>query len=128
MMWTFDKFVEQRTVGSVDIVFDECLLENWCGVFPADRTISPLMPPGMTAVVVIRSYMQLLENRPKGNLHASQQFAIIRLPILGDCLSTEIRCESKEIANGRRWVRFAADTRVKGDSAFTGKIVMLWAA
>jgi len=91
-MFTFEKFIPGQSVGTDSLVIDRALFDDWVALFPDDAEIWPLMPPGMAAPVVLRSYMKLTAPRPPGNVHAGQRFEMHRLPRIGDTAVTELVC------------------------------------
>lgn len=127
-MLTFERLEPGTRLGVDDQTFDQCILDRWTELFPADRTASPVMPAAMAAAVIMRAYMRILTSRPPGNVHGGITQTLRRLPRLGDTMATEIRCLDKEIRNGRRWVRFGGVTRDDaGDTLFDAELVLLWA-
>jgi hypothetical protein len=73
--------------------------------------------------------MQLMQDRPPGNIHAGQKFWIPRLPELNERLVTSLRCIGKELRNGRRWVTFGTKTVDAARGVlFQGQMKMIWAA
>ncbi len=128
-MMNFDTLEPGRVIGARSFVFDRAALNAWTALFPADAAAAPQMPAGMIAMVTMRAYMELLADRPPGNVHAAQAFAITRLPRIGEALTTTMRCTTKELRNGRRWVTFASETRDgAGERLFDGEFTMIWAA
>jgi hypothetical protein len=126
-MFLFDTFEPGKTIGSRTLTLSRELLEQWMTLFPEDRD-GDRMPPGMMAAVYSRAYSDILQPRPPGNVHGQQQFTIAQLPVVGDTLVTELRCEGKELKGERRWVRFASDTRrADGALMFSGLMTTLWA-
>ena len=127
-MLVFDTFRPGEIIGTRSLTLDHALVDQWVTLYPEDRD-SDRMPPGMTAVVMIRAYSEILQPRPPGNVHGAQRFEIARLPRIGDTLVTTISCESKQLKGERRWVRFVSETRrADGTPMFTGLMTTLWAA
>ena len=127
-MLTFDTFEPGRAMGSHAIAIDEALVGLWHRLYPYDDA-GGLMPPGMASVVTMRSYMAILTPRPKGNVHAGQTMQIVRLPRIGERLTTTISCRDKELRKERRLVHFLTETRVAdGVLAFHGTTTSIWAA
>lgn len=125
----FATFHPGDLVGTGSLLFDEAALEAWCAVFPDDRALAPAMPPGMTAMVTMRVYMDLLDDRPPGNIHASQSVEMLGPVVLGDRLTTTLVCAGKEERNGRRWLDFVTDTRNQtGAPVFRGRKRIIWGA
>ncbi len=78
---------------------------------------------------VIYFFMEILPERPPGNVHAGQKFWISRLPQLHDRMTTTFRCLSKEEKGNRRWLNFGSDTvDAGGRLLFRGQMTTIWAA
>ncbi|MEJ1938492.1 MaoC family dehydratase [uncultured Bradyrhizobium sp.] len=126
-MFLFETFEPGKTIGSRTLTLSAELLQRWLTLFPDDHD-GERMPPGMTAAVYSRAYSDILQPRPPGNVHGQQLFTIAKLPVVGDTLVTELRCEGKELKGERRWVRFASETRRQdGTLMFSGLMTTLWA-
>ncbi len=126
-MFLFETFEPGKMIGSRTLTLSAELLQRWLTLFPDDRD-GERMPPGMTAAVYSRAYSDILQPRPPGNVHGQQLFTIAKLPVVGDTLVTELRCEGKELKGERRWVRFASETRRQdGTLMFSGLMTTLWA-
>jgi hypothetical protein len=123
---TFDRFEPGRTMGSAAFEFDEQVLGDWCRLFPGDD-LGGVMPHGMIAVVSMQAYTQILQPRPPGNVHVAQGFDVVRLPRLGETLTTSVRCLSKELLRSRRRVVFGMDSVGSAGPAFAGRMAVLWA-
>jgi len=126
-MFLFDTFEPGAVIGARSLTLTPDLVERWLVLFPDDRG-GEKMPPGMTAVVFIRAYSDLLQPRPPGNIHGAQVFEVRRLPAVGETVGTTLSCRDKELRGDRRWVRFATQTRsAGGEMLFTGLMTTLWA-
>lgn len=128
-MFDFESFRPGEVIGARDFVLSEQALQDWLALFPEDRD-RDLMPPGMMAAVSIRAYSDILSPRPPGNVHAAQEYRLLRRPRQGARLTTKVRCAEKEIRKDRRWVTFDSET-TDGESdqiAFTGRMIVIWAA
>ncbi len=87
------------------------------------------MPPAMVAMVIMRAFIEILHDRPRGNVHAGQKFWISRLPQLNERMTTTLRCVGKEEKSNRRWLTFGSDTRdAAGRPLFRGQMTTIWAA
>lgn len=129
MTWTFDRFEAGRSFGTVRWTPDRDAFERWNALFRTCPDDQAALPAGMVSMVALRAYMTLLDQRPPGNIHAVQTMRIERLPAIGTPLETELRCRSRELRNGRRWVIFDTSTRtLDGSPCFEGSMTMLWAA
>jgi hypothetical protein len=128
-MMMFDEFKPVSLLGERDFTFSNEALDEWSALFPDDRQSLPTMPPAMIAMVFMRAYVDIMNERPRGNVHASQKFWISRLPALNDRLTTRLSCTAKEFKNNRRWVTFDADTvDSNGRLLFRGQMTSIWAA
>ena len=128
-MITFDDFRPGTSFGSAPVHLDDALMEKWTRLFPYDTACAPDMPEGMTAVLVMNAYMTLVAPRPPGNIHASQSFDLVRLPCIGETVTTEVICHDKEMSKGRRWVGLETISRDQaGEVLFSGAMRMIWAA
>lgn len=127
-MLTFETFEVGKDYGSEPVTLTPEMFDDWAALFPDDRAIAPEMPEGMSAVLTINAYMKLLSLRPPGNVHGSQRTVMKKLPRLGDTVTTNIRCLSKEMRNGRRWVELETITSAAdGEVHFTGTMRVVWA-
>jgi hypothetical protein len=127
-MLTFETIPLDREIGRRDLLLEPGIVARWRELFPDDDT-GTLMPPGMIAVVTIKTYSDILVPRPPGNVHGEQRFEMIRLPRVGEHLVTRLSCVSKERKGERRWVRFLTETTdAAGDACFRGLMTVLWAA
>lgn len=123
-MFTFERFRSGESYGIDCFTLTAEAVARWRTLFPDDD--GPLMPPGMTAVVVMRAYNALIAPRPPGNIHGAQRFEMHALPRIGETLSTRASCAGKELRKGRRWVYLAFETRrADGDLAFLGRFTSL---
>lgn len=126
-MFLFDTFEPGTLIGTRSLTLERGLVERWLALFPDDRD-GERMPAGMMAAVYSRAYSDILLPRPPGNVHGAQRFLIAQLPSVGDTLVTNLSCESKELRGGRRWVRFASETRRDDHTLlFSGLMTTLWA-
>ncbi len=128
-MLRFDDFVPGGELGIDELRLDDGHFLRWYKLFPDDRIHAPRMPPGMTAMVIMRAYTTVLVPRPPGNVHGEQRIELVRLPALGDRLITRLSCFTKELKGERRWVRIATETSdAVGSLLFRGRMAILWAA
>jgi len=129
MTWTFDRFEPGQSFGVVPWTPDRAAFARWNALFRTCPDDQVTLPAGMISMVALRAYMTLLDARPPGNIHAVQTMRIDLLPAIGTPLETELRCRSRELRNGRRWVTFETLTRTRDRVAcFEGGMTMLWAA
>lgn len=128
-MITFEDFRPGVSFGTAAVTLYDTMFENWTALFPGDADCAPDMPEGMTAVLVMNAYMELIAPRPPGNVHASQAFDISQLPKLGQTVQTTVTCRSKELRKGRRWIDLDTQSHDEnGTLLFTGTMRLIWAA
>lgn len=87
-----------------------------------------LVPAALTSLYILDAVLKAYPNRPKGNVHAKQEF-VWYLPVrVGETLSTEVIVANKWIKRGRRYVQ--TETRTKneqGKLAATGCMTSIFA-
>ena len=116
-------------LGQSEFRLTDAAASEWTSLFPSDATAMPVMPRAMVAMVTMRAFMEIMHDRPKGNIHAEQSTSIAVLPSIGDVMTTRLRCLEKTLKNGRRWITFGTETvRSCGTPLFRGRMKMLWAA
>ncbi len=128
-MMAFADLVPGSLMGVAEFRLTEVETSEWLALFPNDARYLPTMPRAMIAMVVMRAFMEIMRDRPQGNLHAGQTFWLSALPKLGAIMTTRLRCVEKNLKNGRRWVAFESET--VGEAAaplFRGKMNLIWAA
>jgi hypothetical protein len=128
-MMTSAAFQPGATLGRHDLVLSDEAVDQWTTLFPDDLSSLPTMPAAMMAMVLMRAFTEILNDRPRGNIHAGQKFWISRLPRAGDRITTTLRCVGKEEKVGRHWLTFASDsTDTVGGLLFRGQMTTIWAA
>jgi hypothetical protein len=126
-MITYADFQPGEVLGERRFEFTEGTLAQWLALFPGDNRSAPLMPPAMTAMVMMRCFTDVLRDRPPGNIHAGQKFRIRRLPRVGESFITRLGCMGKEIRKDRFWVRFSFDaTDAANAPLFRGEMTTVW--
>jgi hypothetical protein len=125
----FADLVPGTRMGESEFRLTDVEVSKWTSLFPNDACYLPVMPRAMIAMVVMRAFMDIMRDRPKGNIHAGQTFWLSALPKLGEILTTRIHCVDKSIKNGRHWVVFESDTIDASEKPlFRGKMNLIWAA
>jgi len=124
----FDDFTEGRSMGEASVTLTDELIKRWVALYPGDGALLPAMPDGMTSVLVMRAYMEILSPRPPGNIHAAQSFTMNAGVTVGDRITTELVCARKWERKGRHWLELKTTSRHdSGERAFTGVMTMIWA-
>jgi hypothetical protein len=128
-MITYANLSPGTVLGNCSFAFTPEALAKWAKLFPDDAQCQPAMPPAMIAMVTMQAFMEIMQDRPPGNIHAAQKFQLSRLPQLGEQLITTLRCAEKEIKSGRRWISFESETiDGSGQLVFRGEMKTIWAA
>ncbi|MEZ5676264.1 MAG: hypothetical protein R3D81_13890 [Thalassovita sp.] len=125
-MITFDDFQPGHSFGAAPVTLDDALFAKWTALFPDDDACAPDMPEGMTAVLVMNAYMELIAPRPPGNVHASQMCCTA-------CKAGPDRQHHRHLyrqrAAGRRWLDLETQSHDEdGNFLFSGTMRMIWAA
>ncbi|UYV35727.1 hypothetical protein N4R57_11665 [Rhodobacteraceae bacterium D3-12] len=125
-LWTFARFNPGQDFGSVDIEMDAERQESWGRVF---GSVSDRLPRGMLVTAMMEAYIEAIQPRPDGNVHASQELAFKGERVCwNDTVSIAVSCDDKAVKKGRFWVRFAVVARVGERVVMTGTIHSIWAA
>jgi hypothetical protein len=127
-MKLFDGFAVGEVLGQHSLQIGAQAMEGWEQLFPGSGSGDDL-PPGFVAVVTMRSFFNVVAQRPPGNVHGSQRYELARLPKIGERLDTKVTCVGKEIRRERRWVDFLTETVGEdGSPCFSGRMSIAWAA
>lgn len=128
-MMVFDNIAPGAVLGQSEFRLTLAEVSEWTSLFPSDAVSLPRMPRAMISMVVMRAFMDIMRDRPKGNVHAGQSASIRALPVIGETLVTCLRCLDKAFMSERRWITFETDTtNSSGQALFKGQMNMLWAA
>lgn len=125
-IFTYAHYEPGKIYGTKEFVVDEAVVSKWRSVYPEDNDPG-VMPAGMLAMIVIDAVLTHNAPRPPGGVHGGQTFNVIRMPVIGETLLTEVKCLDKEIKKDRKWVRALTTTRVKttGEVVLTGIMTSL---
>jgi acyl dehydratase len=126
---TFAQLTPGRGFGEASFTCSEELLAKWRTIYPELRgPAAGLVPPGLSAVVYMDAYTQLVSPRPEGNVHATQRFRWHRLARVGETLRTTIEVGGTEVRDGRKRVTFRSTTvDATGHPVLDGEMVTIWA-
>lgn len=89
---------------------------------------APLVPAALTSLYILDAVLEAYPNRPKGNVHAKQEFVWYTPVRVGESLYTEVIVADKWIKRGRRYVQ--TETRTKngaGKLVATGRMTSIFA-
>ncbi|MDB6092183.1 MAG: hypothetical protein JWN85_4967 [Gammaproteobacteria bacterium] len=129
-MLTFDRLEPDKLLGEIRVLADTERLAQWEVLFPdALAAAADRLPWGLVNALMMRGYVEILGERPKGNVHAEQSLAWgPAVPARADIVIS-LTCLRKELKWDRRWVWF--DSRVcsgAGVVHLQGTMKLLWAA
>lgn len=125
-MITYADFQPGELLGRSRFTLEAPVIEAWRRLFPADDH-DGVMPHGMAAVISMRAYVDVVPDRPPGNVHAAQRFELLRLPRVGEVLVTIVSCLEKEIRRERRRVTLTTETTGDEGPTLRGRMTVLWA-
>jgi hypothetical protein len=127
---TFDRLEPGKLLGEIALQVGADEFAQWDSMFPGSIEASgEFLPPGLVIALMMRGYIDLLGERPKGNVHAGQEFDWgPPAPREGE-LVVSLSCLRKELKGERRWVWFGNEVRTLGGPVhLRGTMRMLWAA
>lgn len=125
-VWVFDDFSPGQLLGDLAITLDDTHFDNWTAIY-GERAPSERVPAGMLVAAMMEAYLNAIQPRPPGNIHASQKLVFGRSARAGDKLDAQVSCLSKERRKERGWVTFGVVLRVAGQDVLTGEIRTIWA-
>lgn len=129
MTWSFADFEPGEAIGSADQTIDDEAIEDWLAIYRGEPDTRPLVPAGMAMLIVMRGYANAVRPRPEGNVHAAQKLTIVRVPRVGDHLTTRVRCHDKQMKRERRWVTFDIEVSDQHDNVcYRATNTSVWAA
>jgi len=126
---TFDRFIPGNRMGVYTLAIDDELLALWQKLYPHDTCDGQTLPAGFATVMMMRAYMQILSPRPPGNIHARQKLELHAPIFVGESITVEMTCASKELRRERRYVEIEVSAQgIDGRKIFSGLITLIWAA
>ncbi len=125
-VWVYDDFSPGQPLGNCAITLDDAHLDNWTAIY-GERPGSENVPAGMLVAAMMEAYLNSIQPRPPGNIHASQNIVVGRAEKAGDKLEAQVSCLSKERRKERGWVTFGVVLSVEGRDVLNGEIRTIWA-
>ena len=125
---TFERFSPGSDLGEASLAVDQPLIDSLQKVYGFAWSAGQPVPMALCTVLMMRAYLQVVTPRPPGNVHGRQWLQAHAPMHLGDTVRTRMRCLSKELKSGRRWVQLEALGSVADKPAYTGRLTLLWAA
>lgn len=127
-MMTFDWFQTGQLIGSSEVALDAQMFARWYAIFPQDDQGDAIMPMGLSSPLTMQAYADILNAKPKGNIHGGQRFSFSALPRLGDVVVSDIRCLSKRLSGARKWIELGITSRDRAGRVFwDAEMTVLWA-
>jgi hypothetical protein len=127
---TFDRLQPGQILGEARISVDAACLSAWDSMFPESiAAAGDHLPAGLVIALMMRGYIAILGDRPRGNIHAEQEFAWETPVPKGPILVVTLSCLRKQIAGERRWVWF--DNQISSEGCVRhvrSAMKLLWAA
>lgn len=125
-VWVFDDFSPGQPLGNLAVTLDDAHFDNWTAIY-GERSARARVPAGMLVAAMMKAYLNAIQPRPPGNIHASQKLVFHRPVHAGDRLEAQVSCLSKERRKERGWVTFGVVLRVAGQDVLNGEIQTIWA-
>ena len=86
------------------------------------------VPPAVASIYFMQSYYEAFANRPKGNIHAKQNFRFLREVHVGDRLTTLLKVKDKYVKKERKFVLIdILSQNQKNETVLTGTMTVIWA-
>lgn len=141
-MLTFDQLRVGTVYPPVTYRFHPDQVSQWTAAFGYDAPsynhaqaaaavgfgAGAVVPPALSSVYVLHAYMQAYQNRPRGNIHAKQEFVWYHPVRVNEEISTEVTLVDKFIKRRRRYV--VTETRTtnpQGQLVATSRVTTIFA-
>lgn len=129
--WAYADFQPGHTFGEMSIVLDADRLAQWDAIYGGGGNLNDParpVPRGLLVTCMMEAYLELIQPRPPGNIHAGQSLVFGTGHIqLGDTVTVTASCLDKTLRKGRGWVIFEV-TVTRGDQTLLrGEIRSIWA-
>ena len=126
-LWTFERFTPGSPTGTASVTLDAGRRAGWTSLFGEPRGDG--MPQGLFVAAMMEAYIEAMQPRPKGNVHAGQSLTFTGAEVPADAtLDFAFTCAAKEMKRERRWVWFDFEATCAGQAVMDGRITALWAA
>lgn len=130
----YDDLVVGTVYSPVEYRMTADQVSKWVAAFEDDTVTPPrqgeqqLVPAALTSLYILDAVLKAYPHRPKGNVHAKQEFVWYSPVRVGEVLSTEVIVANKWIKRQRRYVQ--TETRTKnsaGKLVGTGRMISIFA-
>lgn len=130
--WTYDDFAVGADLGRVEVTLDERRRALWNRIYgalgDAAGAADDSVPEGLFVAAMMEGFVDVIQPRPPGNVHAGQKIVFAGTPIRpGGRLSLAFTCVAKEIKRGRRWLTFEVAILEGPRAVARGEITTIWA-
>lgn len=125
-VWTYGDFEDGLALKTVSVTLDQTRLALWEKMYgPVDQSNG--LPRGLLVSAMVEAFIASGQPRPAGNIHASQTLEFVGdAPRLGDVLTVEASCLTKEIKKDRKWVTIRTEGRVDDRTVCRGDFQIIW--
>lgn len=124
--WTFASLRQGQEFGETQVTIDAERIAEWTAIY--GKSGGDGVPPGLLVVEMMRVYLDLVQPRPPGNIHAGQKLRCIEMDVpKGATITASVRCLKKTERKGRNWVHFGVVLRLADRDILQGEIQTIWA-
>ena len=126
--WTFERFEAGALIGSSSQQISEEIVESWTSIYePLNGRES--LPYGITQLVTMKAYADVVAPRPPGNIHAAHRCHLYELPTISNVLTADVYCIEKYVRRNRNMVDFRVDVKdaVSGRPLCQSVLKICWA-
>lgn len=126
---TYDSFQPGSFLGEWESRIDASLLSGWQEIFGNDDADAPARIAGIVVIGMMRSYLEVVQPRPPGNIHTRQKLSLKRLPQAGETIRSGVWCQDKHQKRGRNYLYLEVSGKDSDDQLiYTGQMSLIWAA
>ena len=127
-VWTFERFIAGSSIGSTiqEVTSDE--LKYWETIYGINPSKGDV-PLGLVQVKVMSAYTDVVQPRPKGNIHLGQRVEVRSVPPIGRPMLAAVGCKEKRQKRDKNLVLFQVKVsdQASGDFLFEGALTIAWA-
>lgn len=104
-VWTFDKFKIDDHIGTSIQIVDQQTYWSWNSLYKSSHRKSSL-PYGISQLIVMRAYTEVVQPRPPSNIHAAFNCRLIKTLSLSKEVQAKVFCVNKYMRRKRKMVDF----------------------
>jgi len=125
-VWVYEDFSPGQSLGDHAVTLDAAHIGHWTAIY-GEPAAGDRVPAGMLVAAMMEAYLNAIQPRPPGNVHASQKLVFHRMARAGDRLNAQVSCLAKERRKERGWVTFGVVLSTDGRDVLSGEIRTIWA-